>query len=103
EVSVPLAAVLLEYPVAYVPKATVTTFFQNIPLDVYECTLTIDSQLHPLLRFSCPVDIGKTHEPLSPDGIQTALQMYFRPRLHDLDHASLQVVHHVETHDRVAM
>ncbi|KAM6494315.1 hypothetical protein JOM56_010676, partial [Amanita muscaria] len=56
---VPIAAVLIEYPLAYVPDTTLTSFLHQIPLDVYECTVRIGSHTHILLKFSCPAVLGE--------------------------------------------
>ncbi|KAK0187841.1 hypothetical protein F5146DRAFT_1141299 [Armillaria mellea] len=49
DITVPLAAVLLEYPVAYVPHGGISPERQN--LDVYECLL---SGGVTIVKFSCP-------------------------------------------------
>ncbi|KAG7445748.1 uncharacterized protein BT62DRAFT_932914 [Guyanagaster necrorhizus] len=49
DVTVPLAAVLLEYPIAYVPHGAILPERQS--LDVYECTL---SGGVTIVKFSCP-------------------------------------------------
>ncbi|KAK0202006.1 hypothetical protein DFS33DRAFT_1386291 [Desarmillaria ectypa] len=49
DITVPLAAVLLEYPVAYVPHGVIPPERQS--LDVYECLL---SGRVTIVKFSCP-------------------------------------------------
>ncbi|KAK0487669.1 hypothetical protein IW261DRAFT_1327286 [Armillaria novae-zelandiae] len=52
EITVPLAAVLLEYPVAYVPNGALSPARLN--LDVYECLL---SGGVTIVKFSCPASL----------------------------------------------
>ncbi|KAK0221625.1 hypothetical protein IW262DRAFT_1375276 [Armillaria fumosa] len=53
EITIPLAAVLLEYPVAYVPNDATSPARQN--LDVYECLL---SEGVTIVKFSCPSSLA---------------------------------------------
>ncbi|KAI0729626.1 hypothetical protein C8Q72DRAFT_304915 [Fomitopsis betulina] len=116
-VSVPLAAVLLEYPVAYVPlDADQTAFLTGVGLNVYECVLTF-SQVpgdtgsgsdrpyeHTLLKFSCPSRLAGEATTLLPTTLVERMQARFGPRL---DAAGCQckwaVRHATETHDRVSL
>ncbi|THH20078.1 hypothetical protein EW146_g1180 [Bondarzewia mesenterica] len=109
---IPLAAVLLEYPVAYVPiSAYQTDFLSSIPLTVYECTLRFNgrdaatgSNSHCILKFSCPTMIEDQFHFLSPSELTPKLAEHFRRRIVEADlSASVQVKYHVETHDRVAL
>jgi hypothetical protein len=102
-VAIPLAAVLLEYPVAYVPiPEHATAFLAGVPLKVYECTLTWKSrgggQSHcRLLQFSCPVAL---HHVLS----ESALVERFEPRLRRfVPCPTLEIQHKIQTLDRVAL
>lgn len=113
--AVPLAAVLLEYPVAYVPaSAQQTSFLEGATLDVYECILTwtpagaypagLQRGKHTLLKFSCPNTIGTTHPELSSDRLARRLKSRFQPRLQQIGFScALSVIHTTETHDRVAL
>ena len=103
--AVPIAAALVEYPVAYVP-GTVTSFLHRVPLDVYECIVKFNSHTRSLLKFSCPAVLGeKQPDKLSPDRVRANLQVHFggEARFGKWKEAQLQVTHHVEMHERVAL
>jgi hypothetical protein len=105
-VSVPVAAVLIEYPVAFVPDPTITSFLNYIPLDVYECIVKFKLNSHTLLRFSCPSELGMKHpDLLSPDRLLVYMRCLLgsKERLGGWEEVDLQVVHRTETHDRVAL
>jgi hypothetical protein len=71
---VPLAALLLEYPVAYVPSSEASpSSLSHRPLDVYECVLNRGPDEHVLLKFSCPSD-------LTPASLTEVLNMHFITR-----------------------
>lgn len=53
--TVPLAALLLEYPVAYVPGPMVD--MAHVSLEVYECTAVIGTLGVDVMKFSCPQGI----------------------------------------------
>ncbi|KAF9029787.1 hypothetical protein BDZ89DRAFT_696065 [Hymenopellis radicata] len=59
-VTVPLAALLLEYPVAYVPEAGPGPM--HVTLQVYECSITLPTGLAGIgvVKFSCPQGIVET-------------------------------------------
>ncbi len=61
-VTVPLAALLLEYPVAYVPEAGPGPM--HVTLQVYECSITLPPGLTGIgvVKFSCPQGIAETVE-----------------------------------------
>lgn len=113
---VPLAAFLLEYPVAYVPaSADQTSFLEGVPLDVYQCTFVsrpAGSQCpdstnveHSLLKFSCPSIVGSVEAELSPPRLVERLKSRFGARLEGEAGlaGSIIVRHHVETHARVSL
>ncbi|KAF5382562.1 hypothetical protein D9615_002869 [Tricholomella constricta] len=104
ETAVPLAAVLLEYPVAYVPTSLEHPFLSNVPLDIYECVVTFDrDSAHTLLKFSCPSDLAQRYPVvLSPLHIIASVIKKFTPRIRDTT-ISLQVHHSTKTLDRVAL
>ncbi|KAL6304358.1 hypothetical protein BKA93DRAFT_289752 [Sparassis latifolia] len=112
---VSLAAVLLEYPVAYVPASMEeTSFLAGVRLDVYHCTLSWShadhrpsgfiSTEHTLLKFSCPSIIGDANADLSVRQLVERLQTRFDPRLRQAGFSgTLRIIHTVETLDRVAL
>jgi Domain of unknown function (DUF4504) len=101
---IPLAAVLLEYPVGYVPVSSQqTSFLNDVPLDVYECVLIPHSsgKLETLLQFSCPCALAKN---LSVDAVKEKLEIRFLPRITAVNlNFGLQIIHHVETLPRVGL
>jgi hypothetical protein len=111
ETTIPLAALLVGYPVAYVPGSPdQSSFLSNVPLDVYECVLTFDesqqvSNLHTLLKFSCPSGLAQDHpDLLGPPQIIEHLNGRYRNRLQKAaPDTKLVVLHSSETLDRVAL
>lgn len=107
ETMVPLAALLLEYPVAYVPTFldSQVPFLNNVPLDIYECILVIDDQSLPLLKFSCPSGLAEAHpDRLGSSSIIAYLVENFKDRLEkSFPGATLRVIHSRETRDRLAL
>ncbi|EMD39858.1 hypothetical protein CERSUDRAFT_122030 [Gelatoporia subvermispora B] len=84
---VPLAAFLLEYPVAYVPSPSSndTIYLPDVPLDVYEYVIswtdTRQDREHVVLKFSCPNTIGQTVEDLGIERMVDRLTDHFKERL----------------------
>ncbi|KLO15974.1 hypothetical protein SCHPADRAFT_938288 [Schizopora paradoxa] len=118
QILIPLAGVLLEYPVAYMPTSDEQTIFlPGVALDVYHCTLSLECAHdlkkaalpntiaeHSLLRFSCPVCVGESNKPLSPSSIERQVGGLFRDRLSLLeDKWTLKMSHEIVTLDRVAL
>lgn len=121
-VTVPLAAILLEYPVAYVPSSSdpeqATFFLSRVTMDVYQCILTWHHSSkgstslpkpieHTLLKFSCPSDLTANDpdrcDPCPPR-ILAGLASTFDTRLERLEAGpKLAVRHTTETLDRVAL
>lgn len=121
--AVPLAAILLEYPVAYCPPATVVSpFLSSVVLDVYKVCLKLpwsgeggafpsSNQSHSILQFSCPSVLGTGYpELLSPELVVEKLQSFFDSRIRMTDWIQtvavvpVVIVHHsIETLDRVAL
>lgn len=105
---VPLAAVLIDYPVAYVPVSPCqTVFLAEEPLDVYEVASPLDvvnSDTHEFtfLKFSCPQRLTDTCPRLSQPHLIQRLRDTFIPRLDKLG-AHIVVRHHTETLGRVAL
>lgn len=103
--AVPIAAVLLEYPVAYVPNTTDSRpFLSDVDLEVFTCSLvslnhSSDRNEHVLLQFSCPrslvAEIGDINE---------KLRKRFDPRILDADLPyEVHTSNRTERLDRVAL
>jgi hypothetical protein len=109
ETVVPLAAILLDYLVAYVPYPSYPNTLSNVPLDVYEYILTIpshDSMLdlnHSIIKFSCPTSLREDFTQLKPENITLKLTAIFADRLSAAraGGATIHVKHSSETVDRV--
>ncbi|KAG5636190.1 hypothetical protein H0H81_008896 [Sphagnurus paluster] len=105
--AIPLAAVLLEYPVAYVPTSLEHPFLSNITLDVYECVLLNvleQNSSYTLLKFSCPSELAGQHTNMDPEHIIAFLTEKFTGRMNKLlPGASFQILHNIQTLDRVAL
>ncbi|KAJ7175895.1 hypothetical protein C8R46DRAFT_73448 [Mycena filopes] len=102
--AIPLAGVLLAYPVAYVPNED-AAFLAQVSLDVYACSVRAPDweNAHELLKFSCPATLAEAHpEQLAPARIVARLTARLEPRLAELGLA-LTVQHSTETMDRVAL
>ncbi|KAF5385708.1 hypothetical protein D9757_005504 [Collybiopsis confluens] len=114
--TVPLAAILLEYPVAYCPPATINSepLLGGVTLDVYQVSLNNvparsflnNNSHHVLLKFSCPSHLGSSYpDRLSPELTMVNLRSLFESRM--MDHVDLESVisihHEVQTLDRVAL
>ncbi|KAF7768051.1 hypothetical protein Agabi119p4_7294 [Agaricus bisporus var. burnettii] len=108
--SIPLAAVLLDYPIAYVPESeSQTSFLSGTPLVVYRCRLVGKSQggedndkQHVLLQFSCPVSLENSM--VSTRKTVSFLEHTFQPRVAQI--LSKYVLHVDYEHvapDRVAL
>ncbi|KAH7885213.1 hypothetical protein F5I97DRAFT_1928622 [Phlebopus sp. FC_14] len=109
EILVPLAAVLIDYPVGYVPSSSQGMgFLGGETLDVYELLLkasqapNLTSGDHILLKFSCPRALTDGHPELAPDNMMEKLRIKFMPRLANVG-MQLSAVHTVETFNRVAL
>jgi len=102
---IPLAALLLEYPVGYVPlDPNQSGFLSNVPLDVYEFVLEDSGEEHTLLKFSCPQCVGQSITRLVPDEVRGRLEDRFRPRLEVVDYPGrLEVRCTQETLPRVGL
>ncbi|KAG9315710.1 hypothetical protein JVU11DRAFT_3357 [Chiua virens] len=112
DILIPLAAVLIDYAVAYVPAFSAqTVFLQSEMLDVYTVSIKgmtpLDSESgpgneHVLLKFSCPQVFASDHAELSPGTLVEKLQVKFSTRLGRIGMRAF-VIHHTETQDRVAL
>jgi hypothetical protein len=123
--TVPLAALLLEYPVAYCPGTIATgPYLSHVTLDVYEVYVQLldneDKALvqqqtwippsdilnrrHSILKFSCPSVLGISFpERLSPELLMGQLRSRFNSRITSEIAATVIVHHSIETLDRVAL
>ena len=109
ETVVPLAAILLDYLVAYVPYPSYPNTLSGIPLDFYEYILTIpshDSMLdlnHSIIKFSCPASLGEDFTQLIPENVTRKLAAIFADRLSAAwaGGVTIRVKHSSETLDRV--
>ena len=108
ETVVPLAAILLDYLVAYVPYPSYPNTLSGVPLDVYEYILTFpsDSMLnlnHSIIKFSCPTSLREDFTQLKPEIVTLTLEAIFADRLSAAraGGATTRVKHSSETVDRV--
>jgi hypothetical protein len=109
---VPLAGILLEYPVAYVLvgiNSADSVSLSSIPLDVYECLIQ-HGAAHPLLpkhtsllKFSCPQSIALRDPTLAKDVMIEKLVKRFNPRVYGANMGHLIVNHTVQTMDRIVL
>lgn len=107
---VPLAAVILEYPIAYIPEIpNQTSFLANTQLDVYEYCLTLHGirespREHVLLKFSCPSSLNEGQLEQRPNRIEDKLRMRFSQRINSCNLLAEGIVKkHQATFDRVAL
>lgn len=114
--TVALAAVLLDYAVAYVPSREHVNVLAGIPLDFYECVLKIpdsgttkQAEGKPIAfaKFSCPSEMQSQgaggDETFSPENIVTWLTEFFKSRLRRgvCQDAQVEVIHTVHILDHV--
>ena len=101
ETAVPLAAILLDYLVAYVPYPSHLNPLSRVPLDVYECILAIpDHDEHTVIKFSCPSSLQEYFTQLKPENMTLKLAAMFAGRI-DATSATIHIKHNVRTVDRV--
>lgn len=99
---IPLAGVLIGYPVAYVPDVD-GAFLAHASLDVFACRVRAPTWEHGFLKFSCPAVLAAAHpEQLALTRIVASLKTRFEARLKELG-LGLIVEHSVEMMDRVAL
>ncbi|KAG6890622.1 hypothetical protein C0995_006598 [Termitomyces sp. Mi166 len=105
ESAIPLAAVLLEYPVAYVPTTLDSPFLSKVTLDVYECILSFGETVHTLFKFSCPSELGQQYSHIfSSSQIIASLTDNYLPRICTMaPTVSFEVLHTSQNLDRVAL
>ncbi|KAJ7250840.1 hypothetical protein B0H12DRAFT_656028 [Mycena haematopus] len=99
--AIPLAGVLLGYPVAYISDAG-DAFLAQALLDVFTCRVRGPTWEHAFLKFSCPAVLAAAHPELAPSSIVASLKTRYEPRLKELG-LGLLVEHSTEIVDRVAL
>jgi len=105
---IPFAAVILEYPIAYVPVSPdQSAFLPWEVLDAYECILMIEEGKTKtrctICKFSCPKSLSH-YGGLGIDQLQEMLGKLFTTRVKCTDvEGHVEVRHHQETHERVAL
>ncbi|KAJ7761502.1 hypothetical protein DFH07DRAFT_771368 [Mycena maculata] len=105
--TIPVAGVLLGYPVAYVPQSAEpsATFLAQAQLDVYACSVHSPGWEvpHTLLKFSCPAALAAAHPArLGSARILAELTARFEPRIKELG-LRMIVEHTTEIVNRVAL
>jgi hypothetical protein len=113
DVMVPLAAILLEYPVAYAPTSPAqSSFLSGVCLDIYDCILTRPHHIadhvipltHTFLKFSSPHRLGLEHPSLSPSKLISDIATRYESRLKELEcDFVLNIQHHTKTFDRITL
>lgn len=111
EILIPLAAILLEYPVAYVPTSVdQAVFLSGQSLNIYQCLLVdvaggaVAADQYTLMRFSCPSNVGIEDAQLSPHKLAERLEERFSPRLRKVNcHLILDILTSTKAFDRVAL
>lgn len=112
EILVPLAAVMIDYPVAYFPAcSTQTSFLEGEALDIYtisfkpiitpDCTPGLGKE-HVFLKFSCPQVLASNYAELSPATVIEKLRVKFTAGLARIG-TCVSVTHLTETLDRAAL
>ncbi len=112
---IPLAAIILDYPVAYIPaSAHQMSFLSSVPLVVYRCYVRIREpagekcddvgEQHLLLQFSCPEQLTDASSSLGLDRVVSQLETTFQPRVTQfLPGSTFHVEQEHITLDRVAL
>ena len=120
EDAVPLAALILDYPVAYVPTSppgnTAPVFLSGVPVRTYECVVTFGSHSIPsgsfarrerssVMKFSCPQSLEEEEAILLPQAVVDELTCLFEGRLAKTgdESAKFEVVCSSMTFDRLAL
>ncbi|KAH6891758.1 hypothetical protein BKA70DRAFT_1119723 [Coprinopsis sp. MPI-PUGE-AT-0042] len=117
--AVPLAAVIIDYDIAYVPtldnnkSSSFPIFLSGIPVSTYECILHWDSEGKDgvptsritVMKFSCPKPLEETDpHRFSIDVISKRLVNRLRSRLEEADFAAaIEVLHETAVHERLAL
>ncbi|KAF8558248.1 hypothetical protein OG21DRAFT_1504295 [Imleria badia] len=113
ETLIPLAAVVIDYPVAYYPAFPAqTSFLEREALDIHtvsvewiekasDVTLAFGRE-HVLLKFSCPQVLASNHAELSPSTVIRKLYAKFATTPERIG-GSILVIHRTETLERVAL
>ncbi|KAF8964404.1 hypothetical protein BDZ97DRAFT_1816376 [Flammula alnicola] len=118
ETAVPLAAVLLDYPIAYVPSPSYNNVLSGLPLDFYECVLISrggdqsiggkaenQDDSRTIMKFSCPTEMASEEDSnrLQPERMMAELKEMFMERLRLIGDTTMEVtiVHSTQTLDHV--
>ncbi|KAI0071504.1 hypothetical protein K474DRAFT_612808 [Panus rudis PR-1116 ss-1] len=111
---IPLAAILLEYPIAYVPlDEQQTDFLPRTELDVFECILHLpegvfsdEEREHVFMKFSCPrvLDAEDPSNTYWSEDVEQRLLSRFGPRAQRIGIGGrMHVRRYQEVFDRVAL
>lgn len=111
ETVVPLAAILLDYLVAYVPYPSYPNSLSGVPLDFYEYIITVPNHdlmldlKHSIIKFSCPASLREDFKQLKPENVTLKLAAIFAVRLSAARAGGVttHVKHTSETVDRVVL
>lgn len=115
--AVPMAALILDYPIAYIPTATPANpspnFLCGVSVRTYECVLTYQPhstapnesrERVSVMRFSCPKDLGED-KGVSLEAIVSLLHRIFKERVAKTGDksAAFEIVCDTVTCDRLAL
>ncbi|KZT25408.1 hypothetical protein NEOLEDRAFT_1065507, partial [Neolentinus lepideus HHB14362 ss-1] len=110
---VPLAALLLEYPIAYTVTSTSSqAILGGVPLDVYQCIVkhpavsthaSTQQEDTSLIKFSCPSHLAASNSHLRPSRIVDKVSKRFLNRIQRLADVRMDIRYHVEGLDRIAL
>lgn len=118
QVAVPLAALLLDYPIAYVPSVSNPHALSGTPLNFYECVLisgahdrrsdakshVVQRKEHTIMKFSCPAQLqGMDPQRFQPASVISQLNEMFAKRLQLVEDPTLEcdVIHTTQTLDHI--
>ncbi|KAH9480664.1 hypothetical protein JR316_0007264 [Psilocybe cubensis] len=109
ELAVALAAIFLDYPIAYVPSVSHQNALSGKPLDFYECSLTYFEGngrreenpreiTHTIMKFSSPVELWtcrpNEYMQLQPQSVIENLRNMFQKRIQNLRGVRIIAVEH---------
>ena len=121
DVTVPLAAVILDYDVAYAPVisshfGSFPMFLSGVPVSTYECILHLELDVAGLsnppemsritvMKFSCPKPLEDVNpQRFLPDVISERLTNRLRSRLTETGvKAAVEVIHETAVYERLAL
>jgi hypothetical protein len=115
-ITVPLAAVILDYDVAYVPALEIAKssafpiYLSGVPVTTYECLLSWDTEDHEtsrimVMKFSCPKPLEEIDSKrFSTETISKRVSDRLRSRLQEAGvKASVKILHETVVHERLAL